>query len=125
MKSPIRLERRLEQPRWLNWAIPVISLLGALVVGARTRIMAAFEPAVAAEEYAEHSDFVFLVPSMLAMIADWWRANGRPPLGALRVMLSSGAPGPLSLLEEAFDVFPNASITEAYGAHSSSTWASA
>ena len=34
MKSPIRLERRLEQPRWLNWAIPVISLLGALLVGA-------------------------------------------------------------------------------------------
>ncbi len=89
--------------------------LAALVVGARTRIMAAFEPAVAAEEYAEHSDFVFLVPSMLAMIADWWRANGRPPLGALRVMLSSGAPGPMSLLEEAFEVFPNASITEAYG----------
>lgn len=34
MKSPIRLERRLEQPRWLSWAIPVISLLGALAVGA-------------------------------------------------------------------------------------------
>ena len=33
MKSPVRLERRLEQPRWLNWAIPVFSLLGALVVG--------------------------------------------------------------------------------------------
>jgi ABC-type uncharacterized transport system permease subunit len=24
----------LTQPRWLNWAIPVISLVGALVVGA-------------------------------------------------------------------------------------------
>ena len=34
MKSPIRLERRLEQPRWLNWAIPLISLVGALIVGA-------------------------------------------------------------------------------------------
>ncbi len=89
--------------------------LGALSLGAKTRIMAAFDPATAAEEYAEHSTFVFLVPSMLAMIADWWRDNGRPTLGALQVMLSSGAPGPLSLLEEAFDVFPNARITEAYG----------
>ena len=34
MKSPGRLERRLEQPRWLNIGIPVISLLAALVVGA-------------------------------------------------------------------------------------------
>ena len=34
MKSPIRLERRLEQPKWLNWAIPVFSLLVALVLGA-------------------------------------------------------------------------------------------
>lgn len=34
MKSPIRLERRLEQPRWLNWAIPLISLVVALVLGA-------------------------------------------------------------------------------------------
>jgi len=34
MRSPVRLERRLEQPRWLNWAIPVISLITALVLGA-------------------------------------------------------------------------------------------
>jgi len=34
MKSPVRLERRLEQPKWLNWAIPLISLLAALAVGA-------------------------------------------------------------------------------------------
>jgi acyl-CoA synthetase (AMP-forming)/AMP-acid ligase II len=30
-------------------------------------------------------------------------------------MLSSGAPGPMSLLDAAFDVFPAARITEAYG----------
>lgn len=34
MRSPVRLERRLQQPRWLNWAIPVISLVAALVLGA-------------------------------------------------------------------------------------------
>ena len=34
MKSPVRLERRLEQPRQLSWIIPLVSLLGALVVGA-------------------------------------------------------------------------------------------
>lgn len=34
MRAPIRLERRLNQPRWLNWAIPVMSLLFALVLGA-------------------------------------------------------------------------------------------
>jgi simple sugar transport system permease protein len=34
MKSPVRLERRLEQPKWLNWAIPLISLVVALILGA-------------------------------------------------------------------------------------------
>ncbi|MEY2610720.1 MAG: hypothetical protein RLZZ128_1369, partial [Actinomycetota bacterium] len=34
MRSPIRLERRLEQPKWLNWAVPLISLVAALVLGA-------------------------------------------------------------------------------------------
>lgn len=34
MRSPIRLERRLAQPRWLNWAVPLVSLVTALVLGA-------------------------------------------------------------------------------------------
>lgn len=34
MQSPLRLERRLDQPRWLNWGVPTISLLVALVLGA-------------------------------------------------------------------------------------------
>ena len=34
MKSPVRLERRLEQPGWLNWVIPLMSLLVALLLGA-------------------------------------------------------------------------------------------
>jgi acyl-CoA synthetase (AMP-forming)/AMP-acid ligase II len=89
--------------------------LGALAVGAKARIMASFDPGAALEEYTSHATWVFLVPSMLAMIAEAWRERGRPPASALQLMLSSGAPGPMSLLEEAFDVFPNARITEAYG----------
>jgi len=34
MRSPLRLERRLEQPKWLNWAIPLFSLVAALILGA-------------------------------------------------------------------------------------------
>ena len=58
---------------------------------------------------------MFLVPAMTAMIADAWDTSGRPPLDALEWMLSSGAPGPMSLLDQAFEVFPRANIAEAYG----------
>ena len=34
MRSPVRLERRLEQPKWLNWVVPLGSLVAALVLGA-------------------------------------------------------------------------------------------
>ena len=34
MRSPVRLERRLEQPKWLNWVVPLGSLVTALVLGA-------------------------------------------------------------------------------------------
>lgn len=34
MRSPLRLEKRLLQPRGLNWIIPLLSLLAALVLGA-------------------------------------------------------------------------------------------
>ncbi len=33
MRSPLRLERRLTQPKWLNWGVPLLSLIGALVLG--------------------------------------------------------------------------------------------
>lgn len=33
MQSPLRLERRLTQPKWLNWGVPLLSLLGALILG--------------------------------------------------------------------------------------------
>jgi acyl-CoA synthetase (AMP-forming)/AMP-acid ligase II len=89
--------------------------LAHLVSGGRNRLMIDFDPVVALDEYRRHSSWVFLVPSMTAMIADAWEANGRPPLERLEWMLSSGAPGPMSLLDRAFDVFPRANITEAYG----------
>lgn len=89
--------------------------LAQLVAGGRTRVMTAFEPEAALSEYSDHSTWAFLVPSMTAAIAEAWRAAGRPKLGALRYLLSAGAPGPISLLDEAFDVFPNAEITDAYG----------
>jgi simple sugar transport system permease protein len=34
MRSPLRFERRLAQPKWLSVAVPVCSLLAALVLGA-------------------------------------------------------------------------------------------
>ena len=89
--------------------------LAHLVSGGRNRLMVDFDPEAALEEYASHSTWVFLVPSMTAMVAEAWAAAGKPPLDALEWMLSSGAPGPMSLLEQAFDVFPRANIAEAYG----------
>ncbi len=89
--------------------------LAQLVAGGRVRVMTAFEPQAALDEYAKHSTWAFLVPSMTAAIAEAWRRAGRPSLGALRFLVSAGAPGPMSLLDEAFDIFPNAEITDGYG----------
>ena len=89
--------------------------IACLAIGARSRIMASFDPALTLEEYRHHSTWVFLVPSMLAMVLEAWREQGGPPAEALRFMLSSGAPGPMSLLHSAFELFPNAKIAEAYG----------
>lgn len=89
--------------------------LAHLATGGRNRIMAAFDAGSALEEYARHANWVFLVPSMTAMIDQAWEAAGKPPLEAVQWMLSSGAPGPMSLLDRAFDLFPRARITEAYG----------
>ncbi|MCP5024756.1 MAG: acyl--CoA ligase [Actinomycetia bacterium] len=89
--------------------------LAHLVSGGRNRLMVDFDPQVALDEYRSHSSWVFLVPSMTAMIAEAWETTGGPALDRLEWMLSSGAPGPMSLLDRAFDVFPRAHITEAYG----------
>jgi acyl-CoA synthetase (AMP-forming)/AMP-acid ligase II len=89
--------------------------LAHLATGGRNRIMTGFDAGAALDEYADHSNWVFLVPSMTAMIDRAWEEAGKPPLQAVRWMLSSGAPGPMSLLDRAFDLFPRARITEAYG----------
>ena len=89
--------------------------LAHLATGGRNRVQVSFDPAVALSEYADHANWVFLVPSMLTMIDQAWEEAGKPPLEAVTRMLSSGAPGPMSLLDRAFDLFPRASITEAYG----------
>ena len=34
MKLPFRLERRLEQPKSLNWIVPLVSVAAALLLGA-------------------------------------------------------------------------------------------
>ncbi len=89
--------------------------LAHLVSGGRNRLMVDFDPATALEEYRTHATWAFLVPSMTAMVVEEWERAGRPALTALEWLLSSGAPGPMALLDRAFDVFPNANITEAYG----------
>ncbi len=87
----------------------------ALAIGARIRIMQTFEAPLAMAELAEHCSFAFLVPSMTTMIAEEWRRQDCPPISAFRFMISSGAPGPLSLTKQCLDMFPNAEIAEAYG----------
>ncbi len=89
--------------------------LAHLVSGGRNRLMVDFDPATALDEYRSHATWAFLVPSMTAMVVEEWERAGRPALTALEWLLSSGAPGPMALLDRAFDVFPNANITEAYG----------
>ena len=89
--------------------------LAALCIGARARIMPEFDAAVALDELASRCSFAFLVPSMIGMIAETWRKRGEPDVPALRVSLSSGAPGPLSLTQTAMRMFGRARVCEAYG----------
>jgi acyl-CoA synthetase (AMP-forming)/AMP-acid ligase II len=89
--------------------------MAALCIGARVRIMPAFDAAMAFEELSRCCTFAFLVPSMTAMIAETWQQRGEPVVEALRFMLSSGAPGPLSLTRTAMRMFGNAKVCEAYG----------
>jgi acyl-CoA synthetase (AMP-forming)/AMP-acid ligase II len=52
---------------------------------------------------------------MTTMVEEEWRRQGEPLVEAFRFMISSGAPGPLSMTRTAMKMFPNAKITEAYG----------
>jgi acyl-CoA synthetase (AMP-forming)/AMP-acid ligase II len=89
--------------------------MAALCIGARIRIMPEFRAELALRELSEHCSFAFLVPSMTTMIEAEWHRLGQPPIDALRFMISSGAPGPLSMTRAAMKMFPMAKITEAYG----------
>ena len=63
-----------------------------LLVGARLRILPAFDAGTACTELAERATFAFLVPTMLGGVLRTWRERGRPPLRAARFLLSSGGP---------------------------------
>ncbi len=89
--------------------------MAALCIGARVRIMPEFRPELALVELRDHCTFAFLVPSMTTVIAEEWHRQGEPPIEALRFMISSGAPGPLSMTRQAMKMFHRARITEAYG----------
>jgi acyl-CoA synthetase (AMP-forming)/AMP-acid ligase II len=89
--------------------------LAALGIGARVRIMPEFSAELALDELTHHASFAFLVPSMTGLVAEEWRRRGEPEVPAFRFMISSGAPGPLSLTRTAMAMFQNARIAEAYG----------
>jgi acyl-CoA synthetase (AMP-forming)/AMP-acid ligase II len=86
----------------------------ALALGATNRVLATFDAAKAAEELGSRCTFAFLVPSMLTQVLANWRESGAP-MTSLRRLLSSGAAVLPADLDAAFDAFPNAEITEAYG----------
>jgi acyl-CoA synthetase (AMP-forming)/AMP-acid ligase II len=89
--------------------------LAGLTAGARVRVMSAFCAEVALEELRHNSSFAFLVPSMLAMVAEAWEQQGRPRLECARHIISAGAPAPIELIRTAMEMFPNAKIAEMYG----------
>jgi acyl-CoA synthetase (AMP-forming)/AMP-acid ligase II len=91
-----------------------LSLL-ALALGATNRILAGFDAGLARDELGTRCTFAFLVPAMLAQVLRSWRDAGRPPLGSLRRLLSSGSAVDPAQLAEAFEAFPDALVTEAYG----------
>jgi len=91
-----------------------LSLL-ALALGATNRILAGFDAGLARDELGTRATFAFLVPAMLAQVLRSWQDAGRPRLGSLRRLLSSGSAADPAQLAEAFEAFPNAAVTEAYG----------
>ena len=89
--------------------------IASWLIGGQVRIMREFTAAAACDEFADRATFAFLVPSMTTSMLDEWKARGRPPLSAMRSMMNSGAPVSTDMLAEAFDMFPNAEISETYG----------
>jgi acyl-CoA synthetase (AMP-forming)/AMP-acid ligase II len=87
----------------------------ALMIGATNRILTTFSRRTACSELEHNCTFAFCVPAMLTQILQEWRRRGRPPLSRLRGLLSSGAAADPAQLGEAFEAFPHAQISEAYG----------
>jgi len=89
--------------------------LAGLTAGALVRVMPEFSPPVALTELQSNSSFAFLVPSMMAMIAEEWEQQGRPPVQRARHIISAGAPAPIALIRTAMEMFVNAKMAEMYG----------
>ncbi len=89
--------------------------LGALLIGARVRVMVAFDAERASAELDGPCTWAFLVPSMTTMMLEHAKRHGGQPLRSARFILSSGASLPSSVLEGALDLFPNAAFAEGYG----------
>ncbi|MCW2793523.1 MAG: AMP-dependent synthetase and ligase [Nocardioides sp.] len=85
------------------------------LMGGEVRIMPSFTGAAAYDEFSGGATFAFLVPSMSLMIHDHWVANGREPMRTARSIMTSGAATSPDLVEDMFDMFPNATIQETYG----------
>jgi len=89
--------------------------LCAFYRGARVRIVERFDVPASFEELRDTCSWSFLIPTMTVMLLELWRAGGRKPLPAARILLSSGAALSPSTLEDMMQAFPNARIYEAYG----------
>lgn len=89
--------------------------LCAFYRGAKVRIVERFDVPKTFEELRDTCSWSMLVPTMTMMLLELWRAGGRQPLPAARVLLSSGAALSPSALEDMMQAFPNARIYEAYG----------
>jgi acyl-CoA synthetase (AMP-forming)/AMP-acid ligase II len=88
---------------------------GTLMIGGHVRVMPAFDAGQACDEFGGTCTTAFLVPSMTAMMIEEWERRGRPPLSSMRAMMTAAASVTPEALGAAFEMFPNARITETYG----------
>ena len=88
---------------------------GTLMIGGHVRVMPSFDAGQACDEFAGTCTTAFLVPSMTAMMIEEWERRGRPPLASMRAMMTAAASVTPEALGAAFEMFPNARITETYG----------
>ena len=89
--------------------------LATWMIGGRVRIMPTYDARTAYDEFAEISTSAFLVPAMTSMLAEEWERRGRQPMLAMKRMMTAGAAVSAELLSLAFEMFPNAQVSETYG----------